>query len=94
MVGANPIVLVGTKMDLLPAGASPKDVSRKGGGSRGLSRALRGAGARGGLGAALPGTGSNSLGVCGMRHLSKALRLAASFRPPQGLPVACGLGRG
>jgi hypothetical protein len=27
MVGANPIVLVGTKMDLLPAGAPPKDVS-------------------------------------------------------------------
>jgi hypothetical protein len=27
MVGNNPIVLVGTKMDLLPAGARPKDVA-------------------------------------------------------------------
>jgi len=27
MVGANPIVLVGTKMDLLPQGSNPKDVS-------------------------------------------------------------------
>jgi hypothetical protein len=27
MVGSNPIVLVGTKMDLLPAGARPKDVA-------------------------------------------------------------------
>jgi hypothetical protein len=26
MVGANPIILVGTKMDLLPAGANPKEV--------------------------------------------------------------------
>jgi hypothetical protein len=27
MVGNNPIVLVGTKMDLLPAGCKPKDVA-------------------------------------------------------------------
>jgi nitric-oxide synthase len=27
MVGSNPIVLVGTKMDLLPAGSRPKDVA-------------------------------------------------------------------
>jgi hypothetical protein len=27
MVGNNPIVLVGTKMDLLPAGAAPRDVA-------------------------------------------------------------------
>ncbi len=27
MVGNNPIVLVGTKMDLLPGGTSPKDVA-------------------------------------------------------------------
>jgi hypothetical protein len=27
MVGNNPIVLVGTKMDLLPVGCSPKDVA-------------------------------------------------------------------
>lgn len=26
MVGSNPIVLVGTKMDLLPEGAAPKEV--------------------------------------------------------------------
>lgn len=26
MVGGNPIVLVGTKMDLLPEGAAPKEV--------------------------------------------------------------------